>query len=92
METNDKITKQKFNSNIPFFVDEPQYEQVKPAKLKSDKTPVRFFRMNESINDLIEESKIPFNKAIDQSLITDGADYDFELDEQEDCAESCEPF
>lgn len=71
---------------------EPQYEQIKPKKLQSDKTPVRFFRMNESIDDLIEESKLPFNKAVDQSLITDGADYDFELDEQEDCAESCEPF
>lgn len=57
-----------------------------------DKTPVRFFRSGESIDDLVEESKNPFELAIDQSLKTEGAEYDFELDEQEDCAESCEPF
>lgn len=71
---------------------EPAYEQVKPKHKEFDDTPVRFFRSGESILDLIEESKEPFNIAVDQSLITIGAEYDFELDEQEDCAESCEPF
>lgn len=55
-------------------------------------TPLKFFRNWESIDDLILESNQPFSLAIDQSLITDGADYDFELDEQESCGESCEPF
>jgi len=71
---------------------ENKYEQVKPAKMRSDKTPVRFFRQGESIDELIEESKQPFDRWDDQSLKTDGAEYDFDLDEQEDCAESCEPF
>lgn len=71
---------------------ETEFEQVKPKKMRADKTPVRFFRQGESITDLIEESKIPFELAQDQSLLTDGAEYDFEYDEQEDCAESCEPF
>ncbi len=73
---------------------ENKYEQVKPKKQQHNKTPVRFFRQGESINDLIEQSKEPFIHAVDQSLITTGASYEFdsELDEQEDCAESCEPF
>lgn len=51
-----------------------------------------FFRNSEGIYDLITESKMPFERAVDQSLLTDGAAYDFELDEQEGCSESCEPF
>ena len=75
---------------------EVKYEQVKPKKKAGDKTPVRFFRGNESMADLIQKSKEPFEKAVDQSTKTDGskdiAEYDYELDLQEDCAESCEPF
>ena len=75
---------------------EVKYEQVKPKKKRADKTPVRFFRQCESIDDLIEESKFPFDIAIDQSTITTGArqlsDFNIEMDEEEECAESCEPF
>jgi len=68
------------------------YAQVKPKKMQHDKTPVRFFREGETIEDLLEEAKEDFKIAVDQSLKTDNADYDFDLDEQESCAESCEPF
>jgi hypothetical protein len=52
-----------------------------------------FFRENETVDQIIQESKLPFIKAIDQSLIIDRQLYfDFYLDEQESCAESCEPF
>lgn len=73
---------------------ENKYEHVKPKKKQHEKEPIRFFRENESINDLVVQSHQPFKLAVDQSLITDGADYEFDpdLDEQEDCAESCEPF
>lgn len=50
-----------------------------------------FFRNNESIHDLIEESKEPFQMSVDiekrQTKL-----FDIEFDEQEDCAESCEPL
>lgn len=52
---------------------------------------VYFFRGGESIFDLIEEAKMPFDKwaapVNNQSSI-----FDIELDEQENCAESCEAF
>lgn len=54
--------------------------------------PRTFFRQGETIEDLISEANYPFKRWDDQSLITDGSEYDFDLDEQEDCAESCEPF
>lgn len=79
---------------------EVKYEHLKSGKKqrsgKKDKIPVRFYRGNESIDDLIEESKFAFDKAIDQSTITIGArplsDFNIEMDEEEECAESCEPF
>ncbi len=53
--------------------------------------PRKFFRGNETIEDLIEESKLPFDiytdKPIDKQIYID-----FDLDEQESCEESCEPF
>lgn len=70
---------------------EDEHGYVVPAQYKGD-VPLKFFREWESVGDLIAESNLPFEKAVDQSLITDGASYDFELDEQESCSESCEPF
>jgi len=68
------------------------YGNVVPPNY-SGKTPLKFFRNWESMQDIIEESKQPFDIAIDQSMITDvQTSFDFELDEQESCAESCEPF
>lgn len=76
---------------------EAKYEQVKPLKKKDDKTPVRFFREGESIHDLIEESKFPFDMAVDRSKDISGynaaVQFEPEMDyEDADCGSSCEPF
>lgn len=76
---------------------EKKYEQVKPLKKSNDPTPVRFFRDNDSIDDLIEESQLPFVKAVDRSKDTNGynaaAEFQADMDyEDADCGNSCEPF
>lgn len=50
-----------------------------------------FFRDNTSINELIEESKLPFVKFTEKNYENKTL-FDIDLDEQESCAESCEPF
>jgi len=55
------------------------------------KEGIMFFRENESINDLIEESKEPFDKWVEPIKSTMSL-FDIELDEQDGCEESCEPF
>lgn len=60
---------------------EQKYGNKVPAAFKG-KLPVRFYRDYESIDEII--AQIP--EASTQ------IEFDFELDEQEDCAESCEPF
>lgn len=60
--------------------------------------PYNFFRHNRTLDDIIDEYPELKDKSIDElkillndkSLSEDGANYD--LLEQEDCAESCEPF
>jgi 3'-phosphoadenosine 5'-phosphosulfate sulfotransferase (PAPS reductase)/FAD synthetase len=86
--------KQDIESTIWHQKMESMYDQVKPEKMKFDKTPCRFFRDGESIHDLIEQSIDFTNLAIDLSRIEIGSDFpfDIDLDEQEDCSESCEPF
>jgi len=72
---------------------EAKYENFTPPTRTQCSPPYRFFRDNKSIKDLREMALDPtFRLAVDKSLDIDGADYDFDLDEQEDCAESCEPF
>lgn len=72
---------------------ELKYDQVKPIKMQNDLTPVRFFREGDSINDLIEESKFPFELAIDKSTDITGHSFNADLDyEDRDCGNSCEPF
>lgn len=60
---------------------EKDYGHVAPEKYKGD-FPLRFYRGAESIDDII--AQIP--EASTQ------IEFDFDLDEQESCAESCEPF
>lgn len=55
------------------------------------KEGVVFFRNNESIYDLIEEAKSEF-EVWKEPIKSTQLGFDFDLDEQEDCAESCEPF
>lgn len=55
------------------------------------KDGIMFFRENESVDDLIEESKRDFNRweePVKQTM----SNFDYDLDEQDGCAESCEPF
>lgn len=52
---------------------------------------IMFFRENESISDLIEESKHPFDKWVEPVKSTMSL-FDIELDSQDGCEESCEPF
>jgi 3'-phosphoadenosine 5'-phosphosulfate sulfotransferase (PAPS reductase)/FAD synthetase len=55
--------------------------------------PYFFFRHRRTLNDIIDQYKDfdvkPLN---DKSLNAEGSEYDFDLNEQEDCYESCEPF
>lgn len=79
------------------FIDEMEakYEQIKPKKKQHDKTPVRFFREGDSIKELREEAKLPFEKAVDKSRNTEGATFHFDADmdyEDENCGSSCEAF
>ena len=74
---------------------EDEYSDFIPKGRTYAKTPVRFFRGNKSIMDLVEMSKIDFvlardeskdvNKEIQMSFIDD-------LDISSGCSESCEPF
>ena len=82
--------------DVPWIKDmEVKYENVKPEGAVGNE-PTRFFREGESIDDLIEESKLPFEEAVDKSRIIQGAReisaFDIELDKEEECANSCEPF
>lgn len=70
------------------------YGMVCPEKYKGG-LPLRFFRERESMEDIIEESKLPFDKAIDKSKDQIGFDMFFDqyLDEEDsDCGDRCEPF
>jgi 3'-phosphoadenosine 5'-phosphosulfate sulfotransferase (PAPS reductase)/FAD synthetase len=73
---------------------ENKYSYVKPKKKQHEPGPVRFFRSSESIYELVAQSKEPFEEAVDQSMITNGAEFDYEMDdEDEGCGgNSCEPF
>ena len=62
----------------------------------SGKTPMRFFRDNMAIDDIIEESKFPFEAAKDTSKEVDNfrqvSLWDEYLDSNNGCTESCEVF
>lgn len=68
------------------------------AGRKEAKAPFTFFRDNRTLEDIIAEYPEIMELSIDEiiellndkSLIEDGANFD--LVQQEDCAESCEPF
>lgn len=59
------------------------------------KPPYYFFRHNRTLKEIIEQyPDFDINEVIsaDKSLNTNKADFDYDLHEQESCAESCEPF
>lgn len=81
--------------DAPWIIEmENLYGMVCPAEYEGE-LPLRFYRERESINDLIEESKLPFDLAIDQSKNQLGFNMFFDqyLDEEDsDCGDRCEPF
>lgn len=73
---------------------ENKYQDFDPRC--SNKAPFRFFRDNMTIDDIIEESKFPFEFAKDESKIIDTYKqkqiWDNYLDSNGGCIESCEIF
>lgn len=59
---------------------------------KSDITETFFFRDNTPIEDLEKESAFPFKEYVEPLYNIQQPMFDIELDEQEECGESCEPF
>jgi hypothetical protein len=63
-----------------------------------EKAPFRFFRHNRTLQEVIDQYPELKDKSLeelknmlnDKSLSEDGANFD--LYEQEECADSCEPF
>jgi len=60
------------------------------------KFPITFYRKNTSMNDIIEDSKFEFELAKDESKDIDkwkqSVLWDYELDSNDGCSESCEVF
>lgn len=60
------------------------------------KLPLRFFRGNASINDIIEDAKFPFEPAVDESNVIDKFKqiplWSEDMDSNVGCIESCEAF
>lgn len=80
---------------------EIKYENyLPPTREMSEnvKFPIRFFRGNSSVDDIIEDSKFPFKLADDDSRVFDRYkqsqlwEWDYELDTNDGCSESCEVF
>lgn len=71
---------------------EQKYGEYTPRE-KTDNAPYRFFRHKRLLNEIVEQyPNFDPLYLIDNSLSENGSEYDFDLKEQEDCAESCEPF
>lgn len=67
---------------------------IPPSRDQDQELPIRFFRGNESVEDIFEESKFPFPIAIDEKLNTavQTSIWDEYLDSNFGCTESCEAF
>lgn len=76
---------------------ENKYSMFTPeSRINKAKPPYRFFRDNMTIDEIIEESKLPFEESKDDSkIIADArqiALWDDYLDSNNGCTESCEIF
>jgi len=67
-------------------------EYVPETQSGSRLTPITFFRNNESMSDLIEDSKFPFVKSSDTFTLQQLMHSEPELDFTNGCEESCEAF
>jgi 3'-phosphoadenosine 5'-phosphosulfate sulfotransferase (PAPS reductase)/FAD synthetase len=73
---------------------ESKYENLDVRN--TGKTPIRFYRDNMTIDEIIDESKLPFIEAVDESkIIATGKQmsmFDNYLDSNYGCVESCEAW
>lgn len=72
---------------------ESKYENFDPRN--TGKVPVRFFRDNMTIDEIIEDSKLPFDISLDETKNITGKQlimWDNYLDSNNGCTESCEVF
>ena len=76
---------------------EKKYENyTPPSRSEKSKPPYRFFRNGTSVEEIIEESTFPFEFAVDESNDIDKwkqtSLWNFDLDSNYGCTESCEVF
>lgn len=75
---------------------ENKYQMFTPeSRIEKAKPPYRFFRDHMTIDEIIEESKLPFDLSQDESKIIQAKQYamwDEYLDANGGCSESCEVF
>lgn len=69
-------------------------DYIPPTKSKSLKAPIRMFRGNLSVRDIIRDSNLPFKKQHDDSEIYNWqiSLFDQDLDSSNGCDESCEVY
>lgn len=65
---------------------------IPPTQALHRITPITFFRQHESVQELLEDSKMPFEKATDDRTLYDVMFSMPELDFTDGCEESCEAF
>lgn len=74
---------------------EDKYSEFIPEGRTCEKTPIRFYRKNRSIKDLVDLSKLDFVMSKDESKIVRHemqTSFIDDLDISNGCSESCEPF
>lgn len=74
---------------------EEKYENFVPdtkGKKRSVKPPIRFFRDNLTVNDIFEDSRLPFDLALDERLLPriPSLFWTEDMDSNFGCVESCE--
>ena len=71
------------------------YYVAEGHNISSEQLPRTFYRKYMSMQEIIEESKFPFEFAIDESIDIDTnklLEWSEELDSNDGCIESCEAF
>lgn len=74
---------------------EDKYSEFIPEGRTCEKTPIRFYRKNRTIKDLVDLSKLDFVMSKDESKIVRHemqTSFIDDLDISNGCSESCEPF
>lgn len=79
------------------YIDKKYGRYIPESRIKQDKgNDTKMFRKNRTIDDLLEESEGFIDFAIDESKLLNTAKqlafWDYQLDTNSGCVESCEPF